>query len=115
MTLTALPALAPLHAVASGSGLALSATIALAALGSLAVFALSVVAFRRRRSLPYLLVALAFAALSARAAVGALTVGGHLSPGAHHLAEHGLDVAMVGLLVGAVYYARSVERATEGR
>jgi hypothetical protein len=99
----------PLHAVPA-SGPTLSALLALAALGSALVLALALAALRRRRSLPYALVALAFGALSARAFVGALTMTGHLAPSTHHLAEHGLDVAVVGLLVGAVYYARTVER-----
>ncbi|WP_458206083.1 DUF7471 family protein [Haladaptatus sp. NG-SE-30] len=99
----------PLHALASDGNLLLPAVISLAALGSVLVLALSLVAFRQRRTLPYLLVTLAFAALAGRALVGGLTTANYLAGGAHHLAEHALDVVVIALLVGAVYYTRRVE------
>ncbi|WP_458186141.1 DUF7471 family protein [Haladaptatus sp. NG-WS-4] len=99
----------PLHAVTSGGGLLLPAVISLAALGSVLVLALATVAFRQRRTLPYLLVTLAFAALAGQALVGGLTTANYLAGSTHHLAEHALDVVVVALLVGAVYYARTVE------
>ncbi|WP_423745817.1 hypothetical protein V5735_07645 (plasmid) [Haladaptatus sp. SPP-AMP-3] len=103
------PALYPLHAVASSGGLALHVVLALAAVGSAAVFLLALAAFRQRRTLPYLLVALAFAALAGRELVGGMTAANYLSANAHHLYEHGLDIVVIALLIGAVYYARSVE------
>ncbi|WP_227375749.1 DUF7471 family protein [Haladaptatus halobius] len=99
----------PLHAVASGSDLLLPTVIALAALGSALVLALALVAFRQRRTFPYLLVTLAFAALAGRAVVGGLTTADYLAMSTHHIAEHALDVVVVALLVGAVYYTRTVE------
>ncbi|MFH5797898.1 hypothetical protein [Haladaptatus sp. CMAA 1911] len=103
------PALYPLHAVASEGSLALHVVLAVAALGSAAVFLLALAAFRQRRTLPYLLVALAFAALAGREFVGGMTAANYLSANTHHLYEHGLDIVVIALLVGAVYYARSVE------
>ena len=97
-------------ATPAASTSALTVVLTLGALGSVAVLVLALAAFRRRRSLPYLLVALAVAALATRAVVGALTMGGYLGSATHHVVEHGLDVAVVALVVGAVYYARTVER-----
>lgn len=100
-----------LHAATTATSTsALTLVLTLGALGSVAVLVLALAALRRRRSLPYLLVALAIAALATRAVVGALTMGGYLGSTTHHLVEHGLDVAVIALVVGAVYYARTVEK-----
>lgn len=99
----------PLHAVASSSDLLLPAVITLTAVGSTLILALALVAFRQRRTLPYLLVTLAFAALAGQALVGGLTTADYLPMSTHHFAEHALDVVVVALLVGAVYYTRTVE------
>jgi hypothetical protein len=96
-----------------GSGPSLVVVLALAGAGSLVVVGLAVVAVARRRSRSYLLVAAAFGALAARTAVAGLSLGGLVGTDLHHLLEHGLDVAMVGLVIGAVYYARTVERRLE--
>ncbi|MGA9400914.1 DUF7471 family protein, partial [Haladaptatus sp.] len=56
------------------------------------------------------LIALAFAALAGRELVGGLTMANYLTANAHHLFEHGLDIVMMLLLIGAVYYARTVEK-----
>ncbi|MCU4800782.1 hypothetical protein OB920_10405 [Halobacteria archaeon HArc-gm2] len=84
--------------------------LAVAGLGASAVLGLALAVFVRRRSQSYLLVTLAVATLLARTVVASLSLNGTLSPGTHHLAEHGLDVAMVALVVAAVYSARRVER-----
>lgn len=91
--------------------------LALAGAASLVVAGLASVAFARRRTRSYLLVAGALAALAARTGVAGLSLGGLLGTDLHHLLEHGLDVAMAGLVIGAVYYARTVERELdrEGR
>lgn len=78
--------------------------------GSLAVLGLSVAALFRRRSRSYLLIALALATLAARTAVAGLTMLQYLPADTHHLLEHGLDVLMAGLVIVAVYYARTVEQ-----
>ncbi|MFB6096161.1 MAG: hypothetical protein ABEJ74_02080 [Haloferacaceae archaeon] len=96
-----------------GSSLAPGYLAVVVAAGALtAVLAgLGLAAFARRRSRSYLLVALALLALFARTLVAVAAMAGLLDGGAHHLLEHGLDVAMAALVVGAVYYARSVEAA----
>ncbi|MDY7081369.1 MAG: hypothetical protein SXQ77_02930 [Halobacteria archaeon] len=83
----------------------------LAGIGSLVLVVISAVAFLRRRTRSYLLILLALATILARTAVAGLSLSGSLSTGVHHLLEHGLDVAMAGLVIAAVYYARSVERS----
>lgn len=76
--------------------------------GVLVVLATAVYLRRRQRS--YLLVVLAFAALFARAIVALLSVSNTVPATFHHVLEHALDVVMAGLVVAAVYYARTVER-----
>ena len=92
-------------------GFALIVLLALAGVGSTLVAALGLAAFARRRSRSFLLVALALSALLARTAVAVATMVHLLPPSAHHTLEHGLDLAMAVLVLAAVYYARSVERA----
>ena len=89
-------------------GLSMLILLTLAGAGSLAVLGLAVAALARRRSRSYLLVALAFGTLAARTAVAGLTLMQLVSPMTHHLLEHGLDVIMAGLVIAAVYYARTV-------
>ena len=100
----------PLSATAADP--ALTVVLGLAAIGSAAVLLVALKAFERRRTLSYLLVALAIATLLGRTLLGGLTVGGAVSPGAHHVAEHGFDIVLVVLLVGAVYAARTSGRPT---
>lgn len=72
---------------------------------------LGLAVFVRRRSRSYLFVALALLALFARSLVAAAAMLGYVPDGAHHLLEHGLDTAMAALVIGAVYYSRSIEAA----
>lgn len=98
----------PLHAQAvSGGSLAVIALVALGTLGAAVLLGLAIAAFIRRRSGSHLLVAGAVAALLARSVVaGAWTVAA-VSPATHHRLEHALDVALVALVIAAVYTARS--------
>ena len=96
-----------LHASPTAGGPALVTVLTLAGLGSAAVLGLGLAAFVRRQSASYLLVALAVATLVARTAVAALTMAGVVPDATHHLSEHALDVAMVALVIAAVYQARS--------
>lgn len=93
----------------------LVAVLAIAGLGASVVVGLALAVFVRRRSHSYLLVTLAVATLLARTAVAWLSLNGTLDPGTHHLAEHGLDVAMVALVIAAVYTARRIERGGGAR
>ncbi len=94
--------------IATGTtdSLALTVVLLLAGLGASAVAGVALAALARRRSTPYLLVALAVLTILARAVVGGLSLQGVLDPDVHHLAEHALDVAMVALVIAAVLVAR---------
>jgi hypothetical protein len=102
----------PIHAVSGGEigTFSLFAVVAVATLGAATLLGLACAAFVQRRSRPYLLIVAAFVALLGRSAVFGFSVFGVLSPASHHLAEHGLDVVLVAMVVAAVYYARTVER-----
>ena len=111
---TAVSGLRPLEFVALeiGSGgvdWRLGLLLVLSGIGSLIVFALAVSAFRRRRSLPYLLITAALGALVLRPIVGTGTALGYVSMTAHHTIEHGLDVLIAGLLIAAVLSVGSLE------
>lgn len=90
-----------------GPDLATLLVLTLAAALTATVAGLAVAAFVRRRSGPYLLVALALSALVARTVVGVGSYTPMLGPDDHHLLEHGLDVVMAALVIAAVYLVRS--------
>jgi hypothetical protein len=105
----------PLHADPYVVTLPILALVTVGTLGSAVLLGLGVAAFVRRQSRPYLLVALALAALFARSGVAALSVAGALDLQAHHLLEHALDVVLAALVVAAVYRARSINpKRTDG-
>lgn len=87
-------ALVPGHVQAGGPWM--TAVVVLAGVSSVTLAALGVAVFLRRRTRSHLLVA--------------LTLGGVLSEFDHHVVEHLLDLAMAGLVLAAIYYARSIER-----
>lgn len=78
-----------------------------AGIGSALLLGLALGAFVQRRSGPHLLVALAVATLVVRTSLAGLSIFGILPAADHHLLEHALDIAMVALVIGAVYYART--------
>jgi hypothetical protein len=96
------------HLESVGLDWPLVVALCVAGLGSAVLTGAALVVFKRRRRRPYLLVALALAALLARTVVAALSLHGSLPAQSHHLLEHSLDVVMAGLVIAAVYYARSV-------
>jgi hypothetical protein len=102
--------LVPLHSVVGVTSLGLLVVVSVAALGTAVLLGLAFAAFVQRRSRPYLLLVVAFAALLGRSAVVAASALGWLSPTNHHFFEHGLDVVLVALVVAAVYYARTARR-----
>lgn len=99
-----------LHLHPPGLDVPLAAVVVVAAVGATVLFGLALAAFLQRKSRPYLLIALAVAALLARALVAGLSMFEVVSPTQHHLFEHALDVAMAAFVIGAVYYARTVEQ-----
>lgn len=103
----------PLDVHVGGLQLDVALVLAVSAVATGVLCALGVAAYRRRRSRAYLLVVLALAALVARPLVGALSTTPLVSPETHHLLEHAIDAVVVGLVLGAVYYARAVERRLE--
>ena len=86
--------------------LTLTTLLAVGALVAAGVLGVAVAALHRRPSWPYLLVALALGTLFVRFVAGVVYVRGSVSPETHHLLEHGLDVAMAALVIGAVLVAR---------
>lgn len=96
----------PAHAAPVDS-LPLTLVLLAGGLGAAAVLGLALAALVRRRSPPYLLVALAVATILARTLVAGAAIEGLLPAEDHHLAEHALDVAMVALVIAAVYAART--------
>ena len=105
------------HLVVMHAGVAPSAELVVllgvAGLGSALVLALALAALIRRRSRSYLLVALALSTLLARTAVAALSAAGTVGAESHHVLEHGLDAAMAGLVIAAVYDARAARRSAD--
>jgi len=88
--------------------------LVLAVLVTLPIAGVAAVAYVRRRNTSYLLVTLALFALVARIGVAAGTVFGIVPDAVHHLAEHGLDVTIAALLVGAVVAARDIDQRPTG-
>ncbi len=101
------------HLHPAGLDLSLAVVLTGAGLGAALLLGLALAAFLQRGSRPYLLVALAVAALFARSVVAVLSMLGLLPGTQHHLLEHSLDVAMAAFVIGAVYYARTVDRRLE--
>jgi hypothetical protein len=56
-------------------------------------------------------VTLALLTLAVRAIIGSVFMMGMLSVATHHTAEHLLDVVMAGLVIAAVYTARTARGA----
>lgn len=91
-------------------GIPLLVVLTSATLGAVVLLGLALVALVERKSRPYLLLALAVTALLARSVVAGLSMAHFLPEPHHHLLEHTFDVAMAAFVIGAVYYARTVDR-----
>ena len=89
--------------------------VTVAAIGTALLLGLAMIAFVRRQSQPYFLIAAAFAVLLGRSAVVGLTLTGVVSVTGHHHLEHGLDVVLVALVVAAVYHSRTTPPAVQQR
>jgi branched-subunit amino acid transport protein len=96
------------YAPALQIGLQMAGLLAVAGLLASVLVGLAVAAFIRRRSRPYLLVALALAALLGRSVVLGLSATDLLSPVLHHYLEHALDIVMAALVIAAVLSVRAV-------
>jgi hypothetical protein len=87
--------------------------LALSVLATAALCVAGVTAYRRRGSRAYLLVTLALAALATQPLLGGLAMAGAVSPATHHTLEHGADVVVVLLVLGAVYDVRKAAQPRE--
>jgi hypothetical protein len=76
--------------------------ILLAGVGTGALFVVSLLAYRQRRSTRYLIVTVAVGALFFRSIVGAGTVMGYTPMVVHHLVEHTFDFLIAALILYAV-------------
>ncbi|MEF8857462.1 MAG: hypothetical protein V5A38_00840 [Halolamina sp.] len=97
----------PLAAGVHGQSPATLVLLTLGAALTAVVAGLAVAAFVRRRSRPYLLVAMALVSLVARTAVGLAGYAEMVSPELHHQLEHALDIVMSALVIAAVYLVGS--------
>ncbi|WP_178915127.1 hypothetical protein [Natronomonas gomsonensis] len=88
--------------------LILGVLLAFGTVSAAGILGVGLAAFVQRRSWPYLLVALALAALFVRAVTGVGYMTGGLSLEAHHLLEHGLDIVMAALVIAAVLSAHTL-------
>ncbi|KAB1197562.1 MULTISPECIES: hypothetical protein [Haloferax] len=104
-------ALVPGHVQAANDPV-VTAIVALTGITSVALAALGVAVFYRRQTRSHLLIALALLAFASRAGVAALSFSDLLSTFDHHVFEHVLDLVMAGLVLSAIYYARTIERET---
>lgn len=86
-----------------GQAALLLVVLVLATLGTVALFVVGFVGYRRRRTTPYLLLTVALGVLVGRSVVGIGTVMGLVPMPAHHLIEHGSDLAVATLVLYAIY------------
>lgn len=82
---------------------ALLVVLALATLGTAALFLVGLLGYRRRQSRVYLLLTLALGLLVARSVVGFGTALGLVPMSLHHLIEHGSDFVVATLVLYALY------------
>lgn len=94
------------------ASVALPVVLGLAAIAGALVIGVALAALLQRRSMPYLLVTLAFATLLARTGVGIAVMTGGVGATTHHTLEHALDAVMAGLVIAAVYTARRAQGTT---
>lgn len=98
-----------------GSGLpvtvsAYAVVVVLEGLFASVLFSLLGVAYYKRRSLPYLLLWFAATTLVVRSIVGVLPMVMAFDTGLHLLVDHGLDIVLVLMTLGAIYSARELDR-----
>jgi hypothetical protein len=88
----------------------IAAVAVLSAVAGAVLCGLALIAYRQRGTRAYLLLLLALTALFARPLIALLSEFAMVSAPTHHLLEHALDTLFVALVLGAVYYARTVEK-----
>jgi hypothetical protein len=81
----------------------LAGVLVLATLGTVVLLGLSITAYRRRGTRPYLIVSVVLALLTGRTLVGLGTVFGAVPMVPHHLIAHTIDLLTAALLLYTVY------------
>ncbi|NLV08631.1 hypothetical protein GOC74_01590 [Halomicrobium mukohataei] len=87
----------------TGEAAVLFAALALATLGTIALFLVACTAAWRRRTTTYLLVTAAIGLLVLRSLVGFGTALGAVAMPAHHIVEHTFDFLIALFVLGAAY------------
>lgn len=77
--------------------------IVLASFGTTALFLISLITYRRRRTIHYLLITIALGLLVVRTIVGFGTLFGIIPMTVHHLVEHSFDFLIAVLILYTVY------------
>ena len=111
MSSTALATVGQSHSLEPS--LPLVSVLVLASVGTGVLFVGSVLAWYHRREQRYVLIMLAVGALFVRSIIGFGTVYGHVPMEIHHLIEHGLDFAIAGLILYAVYRSKPTTTSFE--
>lgn len=93
----------------SGEAIALLAVLALATVGTLTLFLVALIAYRRRGTRAYLLLLIALGLLVGRSLIGFGTAIGAVPMPVHHLVEHSSDFAIATLVLYALYRSGPVE------
>jgi hypothetical protein len=101
--------LLPLHFGVSPSNNGLVIALSIGTVLSILVALLSFAAYVKRRTISYLLVAVAFSTFLGKSGLGLTYLLGRTNAEMHHSFEHSLDAVMMALVLAAVYYARSSE------
>ncbi|ELY59316.1 hypothetical protein C492_11275 [Natronococcus jeotgali DSM 18795] len=104
----------PLHFGASLTENVLIVMLGVGAVFSILIALLSFAAFVKRRTVSYLLIAVAFSTFLGKTSLGPAYLLGSTNTEMHHLLEHTLDVVMMALVLAAVYYAYSSENQDLG-
>lgn len=89
--------------------LVLLCIIFVAVLGTGSLFVISLLAYRQRRSLRYLLITVAVGALLFRSVVGIGTVSGVVPMPIHHFLEHSLDFLIAALVLSAALRSKPTQ------
>jgi hypothetical protein len=91
----------------SGMAEPLLAAILLSSIvASVPLAAFAMLSYRRRRSTPYLFVAIGFVLFLLKSVVGGATILSGVSTELHHFLEHGFDFLIAAFLLAAVYVSR---------
>lgn len=95
--------------LSTGEATALLVVLALATTGTLTLFLVALIAYRRRGTTVYLLLMVALGLLVVRSLLGFGTALGVVPMPVHHIVEHSSDFAIAALVLYALYRSGPVE------